>query len=224
MQPLNFIPIAEPQASDLNRQRGIDAYRNMSHSPERRADSDIASYIAEVEALALQLSTYAVFDAQKIAAAEQLERFRLGYIKWETTLWAAKSRTASPMITGPANFPAERNRKRMQAEHNKVEAFLEWLPKAKAAALRIVKEAGEPPKEINTTPAESCKIGEIEIVTNYEAERIQILFPGKPSPEVIGDLKGSGWKWSPRNEAWQRFITPASMRSAKQIAERATNA
>lgn len=221
MQPLNFIPIAEPQASDLNRQSGINAYRNMSWTPEKRADGDIASYIAEVEALAAQLSTYAVLEAQKIAAAEQLERFRLAYISWETTLWAAKARTASPMITGTANFPVERNRKRMEAEMKKVGAFLEWLPKAKAAALRIVKEAGEPPKEINTTPAESLKIGDVEIVTNYEAERIQILFPGKPTPEIIAELKGAAWKWSPRNSAWQRFITPASMRSAKQIAEKA---
>lgn len=224
MEGLNFVPITLPQATDLDRQRGIDAYRNMSWTPEKRADGDIASYIAEVELLARQLSTYAVSEPQKVAAAEQLERFRQAYIKWELTLWAAKSRTASPMITGPANFPVERNRKRMEAEYNKIDAFLAWLPKAKAAAVRIVKEAGEPPKETNTTPAESLKIGDVEIVTNYAAERIQILFPGKPAPEIIAELKGAAWKWSPRNEAWQRMITPASLRSAKQIATQATGA
>ena len=221
MQPLNFIPIAEPKASDLDRQRGIDAYRNMSMTPEKRADADIAGYIAEIESLALELSTYAVFEAQKIVAADVLEAFRLKYLQWENTLWAAKSRTASPMITGPARFPVDRNRKAMQAEHNKVEKYLYWRAKAKTDALKAVKAAGEPPKEINTTPAESCKIGDVEVVTNYEADRIQMLFPGKPSPEIIGELKGRGWRWSPKNSAWQRFITPASMQSAKIIAGKA---
>jgi hypothetical protein len=35
---------------------------------------------------------------------------------------------------------------------------------------------------------------------------------------MIQALKGSGWNWSPRNSAWQRKLTDAAFRSAKQIA------
>lgn len=217
MEGLNFIPTALPTEGDLPRQRGIDAYRNMSMTPERRADSDIASYIEEVQLLARQLSAFAVLEAQKIAAAEQLERFRLGYIKWELTLWAAKSRTASPMVTGPANFPVERNRRAMESEFKKIGAFLEWVPKAKNLALRIVREAAEPPKPGSDRPNEILELGDVQVVTNYEADRMQLVFPGKPDPDTIAALKGAGWRWSPRNEAWQRYITPASMQSAKRI-------
>jgi hypothetical protein len=66
--------------------------------------------------------------------------------------------------------------------------------------------------------AKAIEINGVQIVTNYELERIQMLFPGKPDAETIGMLKGAGWNWSPRNTAWQRMITPATMRSAQKIA------
>jgi hypothetical protein len=217
MQPLNFILLVEPQASDLKRERGIDAYRWNSMTPEKRADADIAGYVQMVEEFAEALSIYAVSEAQKAEAAAQVERFRLKEIDWTNTLWAAKSRTASPMVTGPAWFPVDRNRKAMVAEMKKVGIWLEWLPKVKAAALRAVKEAGvekAAPEKAN----ETVTVNGVEIVTNYEIERIQMLFGGKPDAETIGMLKGAGWNWSPKNKAWQRMITAATMRSAMKIA------
>ena len=38
------------------------------------------------------------------------------------------------------------------------------------------------------------------------------------APETIKALKGAGWNWSPKNTAWQRMITDATMRSARKIA------
>jgi len=58
----------------------------------------------------------------------------------------------------------------------------------------------------------------VQIVTNYALERIQMFFPGKPDDETRAKLRGAGWNWSPRNGAWQRMITPNTMRSAQQIA------
>jgi hypothetical protein len=49
------------------------------------------------------------------------------------------SNTASPMVTGPANFPTRRNEKALNSEHNKLTELLEWDEKGqsmlKAAAL-----------------------------------------------------------------------------------------
>ena len=42
-----------------------------------------------------------------------------------------------------------------------------------------------------------------EIVAAPADNRARILFDGKPSQEVISDLKKSGWRWSPSNGAWQ---------------------
>lgn len=43
---------------------------------------------------------------------------------------------------------------------------------------------------------------------DYSEERYRLVFDGKPSKPVIDLLKGHGFKWSPKNEAWQRQITP----------------
>jgi hypothetical protein len=213
---LNLINI--PQPTDLNRDRGIDAYRWMSMNPEKRADGDIAGYVKEVLDFAADLEAIAETDVQKAEAVAQVERYRLKAIEWNNTLWAAKSRTASPMITGPARFPVDRNRKAMDAEQKKVTAWLEYLPRAKAAARKAVLAAGAPPV-VPEKPNATVTIGSVEIVTNYEIERVQMFFPGKPEPDKLAALKGAGWNWSPRNKAWQRMITDNTMRSAKRIAE-----
>lgn len=46
-----------------------------------------------------------------------------------------------------------------------------------------------------------------EIHRNHEADRLQLIFDGKPSPEVISILKKNGYRWSPRFGAWQRQLT-----------------
>lgn len=206
-----------PKPEDLDKERGRRAYAWMSFFPERRAASDIENYVATILELTDTLDGYAKTEAQKAEAAAQIERFRVGFIKWQNILWDAASRTASPMITGPARFPVARNRKALDAERRKVEAFQSWRERARRAAIKAVEAAGVQAPEADTRPPETLAIGDVEIVTNYELGRIQIVFPGKPGSDTIAALKGAGWKWSPRNEAWQRMITPASLRSAKQI-------
>ena len=52
-----------------------------------------------------------------------------------------------------------------------------------------------------------------KFVENTDVDRYQLLFDGKPAPEVIKLLKSNGMRWSPKNKAWQRQITgklPAS--------------
>lgn len=210
--------IKMPEAADLSRERGFAAYQWMSMTPEKRADGDIAGYVKEVLDFAADLEAIAVTEVQKAEAVAQVERYRVKAIEWNNTLWAAKSRTASPMVTGPARFPVERNRKAMNAERKKIDAWLAYLPRAKAAARKAVLAAGAPP----TVPEKanvSVTIGSVEIITNYEIERVQMIFPGKPEPDTIAALKGAGWNWSPRNKAWQRMITDNTMRSAMRIAE-----
>lgn len=45
----------------------------------------------------------------------------------------------------------------------------------------------------------------IKIIDNVEANRIQIIFGEKPEIEVRNKLKSSGFRWSGKNLAWQRY-------------------
>ena len=67
------------------------------------------------------------------------------------------------------------------------------------------------------TPTGSNKFSGGEIVDNNEADRVQILFDDKPDEAMRSKLKGAGWRWSPRNSAWQRKRTDAAMSSARRI-------
>lgn len=46
-----------------------------------------------------------------------------------------------------------------------------------------------------------------KVVENTEIMRLQILFDGKPEPEVRVILKSHGFKWAPSQGAWQRQLT-----------------
>jgi hypothetical protein len=55
----------------------------------------------------------------------------------------------------------------------------------------------------------------LRIVENAEANRLQLIFPGKPSAEARSILKRCGFRWSPSEGAWQRHLN----NGAKQAAE-----
>jgi len=57
----------------------------------------------------------------------------------------------------------------------------------------------------------------ITVTENVDADRIQIFFPGKPSPEVIRKLKQAAFKWSPSNGCWQRQLTENAKYATKML-------
>ena len=219
--------IKQPEPADLNRARGMDAYRWNSFTPEKRVDADIAGYVKDVLALADLLAEAAGDDPAKIAeAVRQVEAYRLRYIEWEYILWAAKSRTASPMVTGPARFPVERNRKAMNAEMKKWDAYQAWATKAEAAALKAVRMVGYvPPPKAEGEPSGHAVTFEgqgIKVVENFDMDRLQIVFDGKPGEEERATLKGSGFKWAPSQMAWQRQLTNNARYAAQRIIKQFT--
>lgn len=297
-----------PQESDLSRDAGIAAYRNTSMSPERRADSDIRSYVEDVSGLYAAMSELAQTDQQKAVLNAEIERYRQGYIRHQNAMWSAQSRTASPMVTGPANFPTASNRKRMETSDRRTAEFLEWREKARAAIRKAIanarpeeakREAGwsaieadlarrigrgtgnfstplikglierlaangdvdfvqraldflrgaqerfNLAKPVFTDRASVWGLGEVAqkvaarreeraaagpgIIATYDGaeitrvpadDRVRITFDSRVSQEVAADLKKEGWKWSPRNSAWQRKLTNAAESSAKRIVGR----
>jgi hypothetical protein len=58
-----------------------------------------------------------------------------------------------------------------------------------------------------------------EIYNNFDAERVQIIFDGKPDDATRTALKKRGFRWSPKNNAWQRQNTNNALYATKEIAK-----
>lgn len=58
-----------------------------------------------------------------------------------------------------------------------------------------------------STPMEASYSGGVTVSEDRGDNRIRISFPGKPEAATIRKLKSRGFRWSPRNKAWQRQIT-----------------
>lgn len=56
-----------------------------------------------------------------------------------------------------------------------------------------------------------------QIVTNEDINRVQIFFDEKPCEDLRSKLKTYGFRWSPREGAWQILRTPANLNRAKYI-------
>ncbi len=77
-------------------------------------------------------------------------------------------------------------------------------------------------KQLENAPTETkeTNYGEIKVIENVEINRIQIIFPGKPSKEVRTALKSHGFRWSPRNTAWQRHLNNSGRYQAENVIKR----
>ena len=49
--------------------------------------------------------------------------------------------------------------------------------------------------------------------------RLQIIFDGKPDPEVRAVLKKNGFKWAPSQGAWQRMLNSAGKYALNRVKE-----
>ncbi len=75
--------------------------------------------------------------------------------------------------------------------------------------LKKVKEAGS-----QETECEFCKV-----VENTEIMRLQLIFDGKPGPDVRDILKSNGFRWAPSNQCWQRQLTNNAKYALKSVME-----
>lgn len=55
------------------------------------------------------------------------------------------------------------------------------------------------------------------VTENYDANRVQVEFPGKPSAEVRATLKAQGFRWAPSEGAWQRLLNDAGRAAARRL-------
>lgn len=82
-----------------------------------------------------------------------------------------------------------------------------------------LKEAEARAEAAQDGPQESERAG-VRIVEDAQDDRLRLIFDGKPSEAIREDLKANGFKWSPRNEAWQRQLTGNARAAAKRILDK----
>jgi hypothetical protein len=162
------------------------AHSGTSFTPEKRAHSECDWYDSVCREFIADQKEWAV------------EKFTRLFLKG----LAAKARCVSWMIAGRSNFPVARQQKHNEWERKASDAMLAFIDKVR-------KPVPQPRTELNYgIQQKGFLIGDVRVLQNTEQNRLQLFFPGKPEQEVIEKLKSRGFKWSPRNQAWQRQLTP----------------
>ncbi len=82
---------------------------------------------------------------------------------------------------------------------------------------RIEGRIKELEKRASEPAPEGWKFDGGEVVINQEVNRVQIIFDGKPDPDVRSELKSEGFRWAPSQGAWQRQLTDNAMRAVKRL-------
>jgi len=92
-----------------------------------------------------------------------------------------------------------------------------WMLSNNSAEIRRVKEKLETLKKLDGMEAETIKFNGGEMLINVEINRVQIIFDDIPAPEIRTILKSNGFKWSPKEKAWQRQRTINAINAAKRL-------
>lgn len=91
------------------------------------------------------------------------------------------------------------------------------LANIKRLEIRVEQLRAKEEKAQSENPINEYEINGVKVLENYEIDRLQILFDGKPSQAVINTLKRNGFKWAPSQSAWQRKLTANAKWAAKQV-------
>lgn len=143
-----------------------------------------------------------------------------GYKKRWAAYQHAGARTMNWMITGRARFPVERNQKRMDTEMKRLDELLAYRDNVSAWMRRQVRKAERAALIASDEGGHTEQVFDgVRIVENTTLDRIQIIFPDKPSEEERRAMKARGFRWAPSAGAWQRKLTNNARHVAKSLVE-----
>jgi len=103
---------------------------------------------------------------------------------------------------------------------NKIErgTFAPYQLSNNNANIRRMRQRVEDLRALGKVEDKTTKVGDVEIRTNPEINRTQVLFPDKPPAEIRQQLKSYGFRWSRYEGAWQRHISNAAQYYAEIVA------
>jgi len=199
-------------------ERGFDA---RTFSPKKRAESALDDGVNTLEAAMAEL------NETGLSPDQQREWLASAVKKW-AAYQRAGARTMNWMITGPARFPVARNEKAMRVEHKRVEEYLAFVAHPEEWARRQLRRA-ERRDAVAADAASGVEhkekvVNGIRIVLNKALDRVQIIFPDKPSDDERAILKSRAFRWAPSVGAWQRQLTQNGVWAAEAAVKQITAA
>lgn len=112
------------------RQLAYNAHYGISFSPEKRAQTVIDDYSAEINDDLQNMQKAAPADLPTGELENIFIRYRQSYERYLRAWLGSMSGIYSAMIAGPSNFPAERMRKRNEWADNHYTKFRQWRERA----------------------------------------------------------------------------------------------
>lgn len=185
-----------------------------THTPPRAARSAIEGAVSDV-------TTAADAIYSEGGTTEMMADWTARYIEKWVKYQAAGARTSNWMITGPARFPVERNRKRMEVERKRSVELTEFVEGAGAWVRR--QQRGAARREAVAADAASGVqhkekvVNGVRVVLNKALDRVQVIFPDKPSDDERAVLKKHAFRWAPSVGAWQRQLTQSGVWAAEAV-------
>lgn len=95
--------------------------------------------------------------------------------------------------------------------------YAPYLLTNNSAEIRRLKKRIESLNRHAETDYEGWEFDGGKAVPNKAANRLQLIFDGKPDDETRDALKRNGFRWSPRFGAWQRQLSGNAIRAAKRL-------
>lgn len=96
--------------------------------------------------------------------------------------------------------------------------FADYQLTNNSANIRRIKERIQQLGKAEERETSEKEIGEVRIVQNAEANRVQIFFASKPAEAIRDELKRRGFRWSPMEGAWQRHLNNSGIYWAEDFA------
>lgn len=96
--------------------------------------------------------------------------------------------------------------------------FLPWQLSNNNAEIRRLKKRIEELSRRSEATYTGWEFDGGRVEPNKAENRLQIFFDVKPDSDVRAELKGNGFRWSPKFKAWQRQLNDNAFRAANYIA------
>lgn len=157
------LTVSAGSASTCLTVKGISStWDALSHFPDRRARSELSE-------LGHRLNTFGEHVAAIVArggrldVAAEVERFSARHVTLSRRAWAMDARCMSWFVVGPAKFPVDRNRKRMNSADKAYRLASDHLKAAKEAVERTAFPHGAPGGPIRASNPDAPELLRAEI-------------------------------------------------------------
>lgn len=202
---------------EIDERLAKNAYNNVSFG-DYKENSETISYkkrVDEVYNIANELiNSIKPDDPDKDYKTEKIllraDKFSKDLAEWKNKDNAISVKYPSQMITGAGGWSQSKIEARDKAVSKIMDEYDKKRLSTKDVMLDLKYITVQKPKVEKQGVAvnqDKFKNKHFEVIQNVDENRLQLKFDGKPDNETRDLLKHKGFKWSPKNQVWQRQLT-----------------